>query len=188
MPSTAPPAEPPPAPQTSRVPGERPASRIGRTLAAVFVLGAVGFWFWLILLAPEQEPPDRLDDPTFAEAAEGTCADAIEAVEDLPTARSADSPQERAEVLTEATAILQGMVDELRTDVPEGERDGRIVRLWLDDWDVYLDDRTDYAEQLAAGDDVPFTLTAKEGDQITEAIDGLADANDMLSCSTPLDV
>lgn len=196
MPPAAPPSEPtapgPPPDPTSEppllAPNERPPTRIGRLLAVVFVVGAVGFWFWLIVLAPEQEPRDRLDDPAFAETAEAICTDAREAVDELPAARSAATPQERAVILTDATAIFQTMVDDLRAEAPAEGRDGSILAEWLDDWEVYLGDRTAYADELAAGEDVPFTLTAKAGDQITEAIDGLADANDMDACATPLDV
>lgn len=170
------------------VPGERPATRWGRLLGGLFVVATVGFWGWLIFLAGDQDPPDRMDDPTFAESAEPTCATAQAAVEEVPGARQAADPQERAEQIETSTAILGRMVDELRADAPTAGRDGRMVAEWLDDWETYLGDRLRYAGQLAEGQDVQFQLTAKAGDQITEAVDGFADANDMGSCATPLDV
>jgi hypothetical protein len=170
------------------VPGERPPRIWAKVLAALFVLGTVAFWFWLILLAPEQDPPDQLDDATFAEAAEPVCAEAQADVDDVPGAREADTPQERAEQITTSTVILQQMVDDLGVDAPTSGRDGEMVEEWLGDWETYLGDRLRHAERLAAGDDVQFQLTAKEGDQVTEAVDGFATANDMESCSTPLDV
>jgi hypothetical protein len=106
----------------------------------------------------------------------------------VPGAREADTPQERAEQITTSTVILQQMVDDLGVDAPTSGRDGEMVEEWLGDWETYLGDRLRHAERLAAGDDVQFQLTAKEGDQVTEAVDGFATANDMESCSTPLDV
>ena len=80
------------------------------------------------------------------------------------------------------------MVAELRAlDVADAEG-ARIVSLWLDDWDVYLGDRSRHADLLRAGEDTAFVVTEKDGNQITEPIDVFADVNDMLSCATPLDV
>jgi hypothetical protein len=193
VPPTAPPTDteaPGRAPDepTVVVPGERPARTWAKVLAALFVLGTVAFWFWLILLAPEQDPPDKLDDATFAEAAEPVCAEAQSDVDDVPGAREADTPEERAEQIVTSTVVLEQMVDELGVDAPTSGRDGEMVEEWLGDWEIYLGDRLRHAERLAVGDDVQFQLTAKEGDQITEAVDGFATANDMESCSTPLDV
>ncbi|OWY59847.1 hypothetical protein B7486_72370, partial [cyanobacterium TDX16] len=123
------------------VPGERAPRTWAKVLAGLFVLGTVGFWFWLILLAPDQEPPDKLDDPTFAEAAEPVCTEAQADVEDVPGAREAETPQERAEQITASTAILQQMVDDLRADAPTAGRDGEMVEEWLGDWETYLGDR-----------------------------------------------
>jgi hypothetical protein len=193
VPPAAPPTEPeapagPPDEPTVVVPGERPGRPWAKVLAGLFVLATVGFWFWLILLAPDQVPPDRMDDPAFAEQAEGVCEAAQDEVDALPPARDAAGPEERAEQVTTSTAVLQAMVDDLRVDAPTEGRDGEMVQEWLGDWETYLGDRLAYADALADGGDPQFQLTAKEGDQITEAIDGFADANDMLSCSTPLDV
>jgi hypothetical protein len=193
VPPAAPPTDPDttgatPAERTVVVPGERPGRLWAKVLAGLFLLATLGFWTWLILLAPDQEPPDQLDDPAFAVAAEDICAAAQDDVEALPTAREADSPEERSTQITTSTAVLQQMVDDLAVEAPTAGRDGEMVAEWLGDWDTYLGDRARYAEQLAAGDDVQFQLTAKEGDQVTEAVDGFAEANDMPSCSTPLDV
>jgi hypothetical protein len=193
VPPAAPPTDadaagPLPDEPTVVVPGERPGRLWAKVLGGLFLMATVGFWFWLILLAPEQEPPDQLDDPAFAAAAEDVCATAQDDVEALPTAREADSPEERATQITTSTAVLQAMVDELRADAPTAGRDGEMTEEWLGDWETYLGDRTRYADQLAEGDDVQFQLTPKEGDQVTEAVDGFAEANDMPSCSTPLDV
>lgn len=184
MTAPSPPTDPPPV----EVPGERPGRTWAKVLAGIFLVISVGFWLWLIFLADEQTPPDRMDDPAFAEAAEPICSAGQDAVDALPPARTADTPEERAVVLEEANGELQAMVDELRAIAPTTGRDGDMVQEWLDDWEVYLGDRSRHAERLAAGEDPRFQLTAKSGDQITEAIDGFAEANEMDSCTTPLDV
>jgi hypothetical protein len=160
----------------------------GRVIAGLVVVAIFAFWIYVILLAPTPDPVDKLDDPAFAAAAEPICAATQEAILDLPSPQSAGSPEERAVLVDDGTALLRAMVADLDTEAPEGGRDGRLVGLWLDDWEVYLSDRDDYAAELAAGEDVQFTLTAKQGDQITEPLDGFAESNDMDSCSTPLDV
>lgn len=161
---------------------------VRRVAAVVLAVVIFGFWTWLIFLAPEQEPRDRLDDPAFAEEAEGVCAAAQAEVADIAPAYTAEVPEDRAVLVDEGTVALRAMVADLRTFAPEDGRDGDMVQEWLDDWGTYLGDRDAWSAQLAAGEDVQFTLTPKGGDQITEALDGFAEANDMDACSTPLDV
>jgi hypothetical protein len=159
--------------------------RPGSLFAVVAVAAMVGLWGYLFLLA-DPGVPDQLDDPGFAEAAQERCADAQSAIDQLPPAEDAEGPEDRAPVVAQANEVIGDLVAELRALAPSGD-DGRLVGLWLDDWDTYLSDRQTYAENLAAGEDAELLITARGAEQITVTIDHFAEVNDMLDCQVPLD-
>lgn len=162
---------------------------VGRVAAVVVVLGLTLMWIYAFSGVAAKDPPDQLDDPAFAEAAEPVCAAARDELESLPAARDADSPEERAVTVRQANATLTAMVDQLEELVPGGDdRDQRITRLWLADWRTHLEDRSAYADSLASGSTDPAEFTARGGRSITATIDNFAEVNDMASCTTPLDL
>jgi hypothetical protein len=162
----------------------------GRTVIAVVVVGLVAMWAYVVYLAVgpgRADPLDRLDNPTFAAAAEPRCAAALSAVEALPSAAEVASATERADVLDRANAELAAMLDDLEGLAPDGE-DGQMVLRWLADWRTYLDDRSEYADRLRVDPGAQLLVTAKAGRHITRPIDGFAADNRMPSCATPPDV
>jgi hypothetical protein len=160
--------------------------RVGTVLAVLVVAATIGMWAYLFLIA-DPGVPDELDDDTFPTAGQAICADAIARIDDLPAAQEATSPQDRAVVVAEANEILTEMVADLRAIAPTEGQDERLTRLWLDDWDIYLTDRADYADRLAAGEDAELLVTARGAGQITVTLDHFAVVNHMEDCQSPLD-
>ncbi|HRW42779.1 MAG TPA: hypothetical protein P5193_14600 [Microthrixaceae bacterium] len=81
------------------------------------------------------------------------------------------------------------MTDELQTAVPQDQ--GRIttgIQQWVEDWNTYIGDRDDYADQLRDDPDTRFTESLKSNRQISRAIDAFAMVNRMDSCAVPGDV
>jgi hypothetical protein len=164
--------------------GRRP--RIGTVLALLVVAATIGMWAYLFLVA-DPGIPDQLEDDTFPAEAQAICAAALDEIDELPAAQDAATPEERGEAVAEANQILTAMVADLRAVAPTEGQDGRLTRLWLEDWETYLSDRVEYAEALAAGEDAELLITARGAGQITVTLDHFAMVNDMLACSTPLD-
>jgi len=160
--------------------------RTGTLLAAVAVGAMIAFWAYLLFVA-DPETPDQLDDPAFGERGQAICAPVLERIDALPPATEATSPQDRAVSVSTANRLLGGMIDELEAAAPTEGEDARLVGLWLDDWRTYLADRGDYAEALAAGEDVELLVTPRGHEQITITVDNFARVNDMPACATPLD-
>lgn len=161
----------------------------GRVAATVVVLGLVALWVYAFSGLARKDPPDLLDDPSFSQEAEPVCAVAVGAVEALPAAQDAPSPEVRAETVARANQILDEMVADLRLAAPTGaDRDSRITGLWLDDWGTYLSDRRSYADALRRGSEDPPEFTPRGNRAITTTIDNFAEVNDMASCATPLDL
>lgn len=180
-----------PAPPPSTTPEDAPKRfRPSRWVIGVAIVAMVAMWGYVVYLAfgpGRQGPPDELDDPAFAIAAQARCEQALAVVEQLPRAADTTSAVERADVVEEANAAFRAMLDDLDALVPAGE-DGEIVQEWLADWRTYLDDRELYAEALREDEDSRLLVSPKDGQHITEYLDAFAADNHMPACSTPLDV
>jgi hypothetical protein len=176
--------------------GAAAAGRWGpaRIVILLVVLALVSMWAYVLYLAigPGRQPPiDRLDDPAFARAGEERCAEALDAVEELPVASESATPAERADVLAQADAVFATMLDDLEGMLvlaPAGDQRERATE-WLTDWRTYLGDREAFSEALRTDPDARLLVSEKagEGQQVTGWIDEFAKANRMPSCVTPTD-
>jgi hypothetical protein len=170
--------------------GRRTRLSPARVVVAVLIVGMVAMWVYVLYLAfgpGRQAPPDRLDDPTFATAAQARCEQALREVGRLPRAAQARSAVERATVVAKANESFAAMLDDLDRLVPGGE-DGKLVRAWLADWRTYLRDREAYATALRTDPDARLLVSPKNSQQITEYLDAFAGDNRMVACATPIDV
>lgn len=160
-----------------------------RVASLILLLAIIAFWVWALSPLAPQGHPDKLDDPTFALNAKPFCVDAENEIKDLPFALTSKSPEERAELIDTGTAIYRDLLDSLSLIAPDPNTDdGRIVKLWIDDYKIYLSDRDIYAAKFRAGLDEAFTVSKKGNRWVTEPIDEFAKANDIKECMTPLDV
>jgi hypothetical protein len=184
-------------------PTTEPRSRrfsISRLLVVAAVLSMTLLWIWILSGAPKRRNPDYLHDRAWVAKAGEHCDEAVARIDDLPQATTAATPRERVETVEQANGILVDLVADLRADQPGGSGDDRtddrrVVKLWLDDWDRFLDARVDYAERLRAyepeGDaDIPRFLLPEnpKGDGIDRPIKSFADVNEIPQCATPGDV
>lgn len=161
-----------------------------RVVIAVLIAGMVGMWVYVVYLAfgpGRQDPPDRLDDPTFSIAAEQRCGEALTQIATLQRAVETPDHGERADVVVQANGFIAAMLDDLDALAPSGE-DGELVRAWLADWRTYLNDRSEYATALRSDPEARLLVSAKDHDQVTEHLDAFAADNHMPACATPLDV
>lgn len=165
-------------------------STLARGLGVVAVLVMVVFWIYVLTNGNSITHPDEFDDPAYVEAAERICADRQAAIAELPPATAAEDPIDRSILLEQGTRELEAMVAELRTLEPPTDAKGAAgVVQWLDDYELYLDDRRDYAEILASGDDPPFVISGNDqGVRVTDMLTTFAEVNRMESCAPSGDV
>lgn len=171
---------------------------MSRRVQLVLVAVNVVFWGailgWTVLADHPWDPPDHLDDLTYAAAAEPICAEAQADLAALGSPIEVETLEERAQLTLDGVDVLEAMLVELRTlPAPvgtgaDGAPEAEWVDRWLDDWEVHLGDRRRWAEQLHEGEDVPFTETARNNKQISRTIDNFAEVNAMESCKTTGDV
>lgn len=164
------------------------ASRFTIKGVAIGAIALASFTPWIYRWSGQADRPfpDTLNEATFAVSAEPVCASGVA---DLPNALSADNGQERAEQIRQGTAQLQAMVDELSDLVAGTERDQRITRAWLADWQTYINDRLGYADRIAADENAIFYVTQLDGqERLEKRISRFATTNRMNSCVTPGDI
>ena len=178
---------------TAPSPVDRPQrSRFWRGVLTIAIVGMVAMWGYVLYLASgpgRAASPDRLEDPTFAAAAQVRCRAALDVVAELPAAQDAPTAGARADVLDDANASFDEMLDdltELGDRIPPGE-DREIVAEWIADWRVYVEDRRAFADALRTDEFSRLLVTAKGGQQITDYINEFAKDNQMPACGSPID-
>jgi len=167
---------------------KRSRLRPSRILGGIVIVGSFALWIYAFSGAARRDPPNRLDSPEFATAAESICAPVIAAIDQLPRAETARTAAERAGVIEQATSLLDPMVDTLSGEISGSDRDRGILTEWLDDWDLYLRARRDYATNLRLDPTSRFLLPIKGPRAVSASIENLAIVNDMPSCGNPGDV
>ncbi len=148
-----------------------------------------GYWTYVFLPATSPESPDILFDTSIGVEAEKLCARAVDEAATLPWAAEAKGPEERAIQIRDSTRIWKALVDDLLglSNMAQGN-DALLLSSWLDDWSTYLEDRMRYSNLFAAGQNLPFSLTERNGRSVAEYITAYAQVNGMPSCSAPDDV
>lgn len=182
-----------PAQVATQSPPEQPSgmrSVVGRAAAVTLIVATVVFWVWIFSGAPKRSNPDRLDDRAFVERTHDRCQELRRDLDRLPDARTAEDATARSEVLQEANALVEAMLDEIEADAPVVGDDGRRLRGWFDDWRVYLADREAYEDALRRDPSARMIVSENPvlGDGVDKTVEVFADVNDMPDCATPGDV
>ena len=149
--------------------------------AAVVLL--IAFWIWALFFATKQSI-NKIGDTAWASRAAAVCAESQVQLLALDARASVDLSV-RADLVEESTDILARMLDDIVAVDPTDEKGQAIVPDWEADYRILLDDRYRYADQLRAGENVPFTETAVSGVPVTERIEKFALDNAMESCAPP---
>lgn len=178
---------------------ERPTpthSRSRSTLIRVaLVVGAtlfVAFWTWALFFA-SKEAVNRINDRAWADRGEAICLAATEErllLADFRTIVDAGPEliRERADIVDNATDILEAMLNDLVAVTPTDQKGIEIVPLWETDYRIHLQDRRNFSNQLReSGENLPFYETA-DGIPLSERIETFAVDNEMPSCAPPRDL
>jgi len=166
-----------------------PVSTLLKWLGIAIIGTTFAIWVYAFSGQARRPIPDLLDDDSFAVEAEPRCAMAREQVDKVPIAPLAKDGTERSEHVTQATDILEAMVDDLKPMVTGTERDQEMLNGWLSDWDVLIHDRRRYAAAVAKDPTSAFLITDTNiGEPLERRITRFAVENSMPSCENPGDV
>lgn len=143
------------------------------------------FWIWALFFA-SKEAVNKIDDRAWAERAEEICAPVRQQFRELDLERTEDL-NGRADLVDRGTALLDQMLTDMMVVPPSDPKGQEIVPLWVADYRSLLDRRVEYANELRAGIDEPFTEPTAPGTSIpvTEKLETFAGDNEMPSCSPP---
>lgn len=161
-------------------------------LIVLALLALVVFWTWALFFA-SKESINRIEDRAWAERAQGICADANAARDDLADYRRIDPDdlallRERGDLIDRSTNVVEQMIDDV-TRVPPADAKGRdIVPRWESDYRIFIANRRDHADLVRAGTDVPFRQAEVGGVPISERLTRFAVDNDMPACVAPRDL
>ena len=166
-------------------------------------MAAIGFWIWAFGFAPKGHP-DKLEVRAFPEAAEQICSEIFPGGQWLisDTPQIAENPLERAKLARMAEKEMTRMILDLENlasmqygasveeltanQVQKLQEDESLVKRWLGDWRIFLDDYDRWAQKLGQNLDEPLTIsTVDEGTRVSDQIEVFAEVNKMDSCSIP---
>jgi hypothetical protein len=167
-------------------------SNFVRYLLVLISLCIAAFWVWALFFPPKQSVA-RLDDREWTARAESICQNANRARNELADERriedaGPDALSERADLIDEATRIIDRMLSEMTSSVPNGESDAALLETWIGYYRRLLEDRRAYTDVLRGGENPPFPETTIDGAPISEFINDFTVANEMKACSAPADL
>lgn len=154
----------------------------------IFVLLAL-FWVAIFSGAFNHRNPDELYDKGWVAKAGKICTPAATTIKNLPNATTAKTPADRSDLLNRGSDALDTMLAELHTvPAPTRASDQTIVNGFLADWKIYIGDRRRYAEALLTNPNARPLITEVHKGWVTDAIDTMANINNIPDCATPQDM
>lgn len=165
---------------------------IARSLLGVVILLIIAMWVYALFFATK-ESVNKFGDRQWAERAQERCLISQQERKALADYRIVDdlgqsALAERAMIVDRATDTMQRFVEEFRAELPTDPKGRALVTLWLDDYEVYISDRRDFANDLRSGIDLGFAETPVDGLPISEKIATFAADNEMPGCKPPIDL
>jgi len=165
---------------------------ITKGLLGIVILLIVAMWVYALFFATK-ESVNKFEDRQWAARAQERCSLSQQERKGLADYRIVDdlgpnALAERSMLVDKATDTMQRFVDEFRAQLPNDPKGIALVTLWLDDYEIYIADRRDFADDLRSGINLRFAETPIEGLPISEKIATFAADNEMPACKPPIDL
>lgn len=187
-----------PSPASPQVPGERPPrtawQKVAFVLISIAVVGIAAMWVYAFVFA-SRDGIYRVDDDGWRENAQQICeaaqderialADTSEGVITDPTP---EQMRQRADIVDQATDILERMLDEVVAYPLTDPRDLALRDTWEGHYRTLLEDRRAYTAQLREGVNEPFVETVVGGGPVTNVVTDFTSGNDIKACGPPADM
>lgn len=174
-------------------PSPTPRRRWLFALLTVVVLSIVAFWIWALFFPPTKQSVAKVSDEAWASRAEDICREANVARDQLADLRRVDESGanalvERADLIDQATDIVEVMLDDVMAQPLSLDEDRQIAEKWQGMYATLIADRRIYTDDLRQGKNGAFPESAYDGMPISDFINDFTVANRMKSCSAPLDL
>lgn len=169
----------------------RPPRRWVRALLAVVVLLIAAMWVYAFVFA-SKKGVYRVDDASWRRDAERICAAArVERVALADTDEgyiSNPTPEQmlrRADLVDQATDILDGMLDDIEALPVASDRDRELVASFLGYYRTIISDRRTYTATLRELRLEPYRETVVGGGPVTNVVTDFTSGNGIKSCVPP---
>lgn len=164
-----------------------------RVLLGLVCIGLLVFWVWALFFPPSKESVVLVKDASWSQRAQEICAAAnLERDELLDLTRIEDAGSDalarRADIVDEATMIVEAMVDEVLAVRPTDQQDIALVDRWESIFRMLIADRREYTDVLRSGSNVPFAESMLEESPISNYLNDFAVGNRMTACRAPMDL
>ena len=167
---------------------ERPASRWRRWRGSALVVGLVcfaAFWVWALFFA-SKEPINRSATARGRRVPKRSASPPTRSDSRSPTSgrvergRPRSMLAERADIVDQATDIVEQMLDDVVAVKPTDPKGQDLVPQWEADYRTYIADRRAFTPSLReSGKNLPFYETAVDGIPISEKLEVFAADNHM---------
>jgi hypothetical protein len=173
---------------------QQPPRRWVRWMLLAVVLGIVAMWVYAFAFAP-REGVYLVTDDSWRASAEEICAvaearrDALADTDggyiDQPTPAQM---AQRAEIVDQATDIVEEMLDDVVALPLSGDKDQLRVEVFAEHYRTLIADRRAYAEDLRTGENRAFHESMVEGGPVANVLTDFTSGNDIDSCAPPFDL
>lgn len=173
--------------------GSSPGRPWVKILLVLISLSIAAFWVWALFFPPSKQSVAKVTDEAWTERAEAVCRRANEERDLLTDLRRVsdagpDALTERAELIEQATDIIEIMVADVMSETLALAEDRAIASQWADMYTTLIADRRIYIAQVRDGANGAFAETTIDGAPISEYINDFTVANRMKACSSPADL
>ena len=164
-----------------------------KILLTIISLGIAVFWVWALFFPPSRDNVAAVDDTSWSIRANALCQEANLQRDTLVDLRRINTVgpnalSERADIIDEATASIQKMLDDVTSQQLASPQDQKRVDTWRDIFQDWINGRIAYTAILRTGENAPFAESMVEGSPASTLIDYFAQANRMKSCGAPKDL
>jgi hypothetical protein len=176
----APPADSPPR-----------SNRLAKVVLVTVCALLLAMWIYAFGFA-SKKAAYRVDDAAWRERAEQVCqkweAERLELVDMVSGYIANPTPEQmlqRADLVEKATDILQSELDEVMAVRPASVRDQKLIDTYRGYWEILIQDRRDYVEQLRRLELAPYGETLAGEGPVSNVIIDFTTVNEIRSCAPP---
>ncbi len=166
-------------------------STIARVGVTVVVLAIVAMWVYAFGFA-EKEGVYVIEDRAWSERAQGICESYEQrrlVLRDMDEGYIANPTNEqmlqRADVVDQATDIIEAELAEVFAVLPDGARDRQVAAEYEGFYRILIGDRRAYTARLRNFDLTPYLETKVDGGPVTNVLLDFTTANRMKRCAPP---
>jgi hypothetical protein len=171
--------------------GAPSGSKIWRILITLIIVVIAAMWVYYFFFA-SAKATYRVDDAAWRERAQSICEryeaerlKLVDTAEGYIAEPTNDQMLERADIVDQATDLLEAELAEVLAVQPASERDRSLLTDYEKYWRILIADRRAYTAQLRTFDLQPYYETLVDGGPVSNTIVDFTTVNEITACRPP---